>query len=191
MIIKKILNLLRELDKIDTQSFFGHYSSKYVWQQYAKVNLRRAGWKSKKEIIAEQKALELKRFYSTLYNLKKQGFIIKDRVANKFSFWRLTKSGLNKLLDLELKFKDRLESLKPAYLEKDSLKLVIFDIPEKRKRYRQWLRETLINFGFKMLQKSVWLGENKLPENFIHALRRLNSLDCVHIFSIKDRGTLL
>ena len=190
MIIKKILELLKELDKIDTRSFFGHYSSKYVWQKISEMNARRSGWRPKEEIIAEQKDQELKRFYSILYSLKKQGFIRKTKNLNKKSIWMLTKKGSIKLVNLKLEKDNRFPSFEIS-IEKDYLKLVIFDIPESLKSHREWLRSTLILFGFRMLQKSVWIGENKLPEDFIHTLRNMKLLGYVHILSVKDTGTLV
>ena len=188
--IQKILELLRKLDAVDTNSLFSHYSSRYVWQQITKLEARRAGWRSKEEIISERKEQELKKFYNTLYFLKKQGLIEKTVSKAKLSFWKVTKQGVDKLSGLESLQKNRSPFLKPSHV-KDHLKLVIFDIPENLKRHREWLRHTLINLGFAMLQKSVWIGEYKLPEDFVHSLRKLNILRCVHIFSVKDTGTLL
>jgi len=41
-----------------------------------------------------------------------------------------------------------------------------------------------------MLQKSVWLGKNKLPEEFLKALAELDLIDFVHIFKIGRAGTI-
>ena len=186
--VKKILELLRKLDRIDTRNLFSHYSPQYVLRRMSEREARRLGWKSKEEIIAERRDQELKKFYNTLYFLRKQGFIEKTKNKSRKSFWKVTKQGLDKLSEL-LK-KNDLPFLKPIQA-KDHLKLIIFDIPESLKQYRNWLRQLLINLGFTMLQKSVWMGESKLPEDFIYTLKKLNLLRYIHILSVKDTGTLL
>ena len=66
----------------------------------------------------------------------------------------------------------------------------MFDIPEKEKWKRVWLREVLGLCGFKMLQRSVWAGKNKIPEEFLADLRNFNMLEYVHIFEVSKKGTL-
>lgn len=190
MAIKKVLNILKRLDKVDTRSLFGHYSSKYVWQQISEMNARRVGWKQKDEIIAEQMQDELNRFYSTLSKLKKQGFIKKIN-NDRRSFWCLTQAGLKKWLFLNSVKNKNLIPMKSASLEKEHLKVIVFDIPESRKNYRDWLRQTLINFGFRKLQKSVWIGNPKLTEDFLFKLKEYNLVNYIHIFSVKDLGTII
>lgn len=45
-------------------------------------------------------------------------------------------------------------------------RMVIFDIPEKRKGDRDTLRRLLVQFGFKMLQASVWASPYAVPQEF-------------------------
>lgn len=68
--------------------------------------------------------------------------------------------------------------------------IVAFDIPEREKRKRNWLRQSLCRMGLSMVQKSVWIGRVKLPEDFIESLRHLKLADCVEIFEITKTGTL-
>ena len=70
------------------------------------------------------------------------------------------------------------------------LKIIIFDIPEKERQKRDWLRSTIKNLGFKQLQQSVWAGNNPIPEDFIEDLGGLNLLDFVEIFSVNKKGTI-
>src|SRR3990167_8890730 len=44
--------------------------------------------------------------------------------------------------------------------------LIIYDIPEGKKKERDWFRRQLINLQFKMIQKSVWVGPSPLPGEF-------------------------
>jgi DNA-binding transcriptional regulator PaaX len=68
--------------------------------------------------------------------------------------------------------------------------LVIFDVPEKQKRKRVWLRAALKQLGFQMVQKSVWFGKVKIPKNFLEDLGRHKIIDCVEIFAITKTGSL-
>ena len=69
-------------------------------------------------------------------------------------------------------------------------RLVIFDIPERERKKRDILRVELIGSDFQMLQKSVWIGRRPLPKDFVAFLDSLDLKNRVHIFSVKDRGTL-
>ena len=45
--------------------------------------------------------------------------------------------------------------------------LIIYDIPEAKKKERDWFRRQLINFSFIMIQRSVWVGPSPLPADFL------------------------
>jgi DNA-binding transcriptional regulator PaaX len=67
---------------------------------------------------------------------------------------------------------------------------MIFDIPERERKKRDWIRSQLVSFGFEPLQKSVWSGGSPLPKNFIEDIEIMNLDHCIHIFSVRDSGTL-
>lgn len=68
--------------------------------------------------------------------------------------------------------------------------IIIFDIPEKERFKRDWIRQNLTPLGFNMLQKSVWIGRSKLPREFLKDLSNLNLVKYVHIFKIAKTGTI-
>jgi|SRR3990167_5459023 len=51
--------------------------------------------------------------------------------------------------------------------------LLIYDIPEGKKKERDWFRRQLKNFDFVMIQKSVWVGPSPLPGEFLDYLKRI------------------
>jgi hypothetical protein len=51
--------------------------------------------------------------------------------------------------------------------------LLIYDIPEGKKKERDWFRRQLKNFDFVMIQRSVWVGPSPLPKEFLNYLRRI------------------
>lgn len=122
-------------------------------------------------------------FYNLLGYLKKQGFIEKKK-ANIGVLWKITASGLGKLHILKEK------STNYQAEATSNLKIIVFDIPEKERRKRAWLREVLRILGFKMLQQSVWIGKNKIPEQFLFDLRRKKLLQCIHIMEVTKGGTV-
>jgi len=130
-----------------------------------------------KERMAKQQ------FYSLLNQLKRQGFVGRERVDNNI-FWKITEIGLKKLKLI------RENKLDYASTSDDKFKIIIYDIPEKEKKRRFWLREALKILGFKRLQKSVWIGKNKIPKKFLHDLRKKGILHCIHILEINKKGTV-
>ncbi|MEX2052156.1 MAG: CRISPR-associated endonuclease Cas2 [Candidatus Paceibacterota bacterium] len=61
-------------------------------------------------------------------------------------------------------------------IKKDAPKnlLLIYDIPEGKKKERDWFRRQLKNFDFVMIQRSVWVGPSPLPPSFINYLKRIH-----------------
>lgn len=51
--------------------------------------------------------------------------------------------------------------------------LLMYDIPHAKKKERDWFRRQLKNFGYIMIQKSVWVGPSPLPEGFLNYLKRI------------------
>lgn len=80
-----------------------------------------------------------------IYRAKTQGYLEK-----KQDYLKITKLGMN-----------RLRRTLPLYEEKrpwdGKLYLITYDVPEKRRRDRDFLRDYLRKLGCALLQKSVWL----------------------------------
>lgn len=132
---------------------------------------------------------EKQNFYSLLSYLQKQGIIKKNDKRGRF--WKITTKGKEKLKTLKEKI--NIFPLRKYKIENENkFKIIIFDIPEKEKLKRNWLRNQLLIIGFKMLQKSVWISRNKLPKEFFEDLKELNLLQYIHIFPVDDdkKGTL-
>ena len=72
----------------------------------------------------------------------------------------------------------------------DRLIIVIFDIPERERRKRAWLRLALKNIGLKLIQRSVWMGKVQIPKEFLDDIRELHLVNFVEIFEITKSGSL-
>lgn len=105
--------------------------------------------------------------------------LVERRGTKKTSIWYLTSRG-------EKYLKKEMDKPRPDGVRR----LVIFDIPEKEREKRRVIRGELTGLGYSQLQKSVWMGEVPLPKDFIILLDTLNLHGKVHIFSIRERGTL-
>ncbi|MBI2514977.1 hypothetical protein HYV91_02205 [Candidatus Wolfebacteria bacterium] len=129
---------------------------------------------------------ERQSFYSMLNHLKQQGLIKKRKnELRKGSVWQITKRGLKKLnlIKNQEKFPYKKET-------SDKLIIVTFDIPEKDRQKREWLRSALRVLDFSLLQESVWIGKNEIPQEFLYDLRKREIMDFVHILEINKEGTL-
>lgn len=186
MLIQKILETVYESSLTASDIFLSGYA-----ESYRKLN----GISSNKLKDIDWEKIEKKRFYSLLSKLHRDGFI--KKINNKKSrkdFWQITKSGIKKLNLLQgqenIK-KDRIKMPRIVKIEEnDFLKVIIFDIPEDRRKQRAWLRRVLVNLGFKKLQLSVWIGKTKLPDEFFYHLRHMKLINFIHVFAISKVGSL-
>ena len=141
---------------------------------------RRAVGEARQQYLAE--LTEKQRLRSLIYKLKKEGLLEAAHPG-----WLITEKGKEKLRNL----KNKLIGKKIYEKETDNqLKIIIFDIPENYRKERVWLRFTLRQFGFALLQKSVWVGKFKIPPEFIEDLRIRKIINYVHVLSVNRKGTL-
>jgi len=134
-----------------------------------------------------QESKAKQRYNNLIYYLKKDGLITETK-KDKRKIFRITNRGKEKLSKLkEIKMLPRISYRKEV---SNQFTMVIFDIPEKDKRKRAWLRQALREMEFKMIQKSVWMGKAKLPRDFLDDLHRLDLINSVEIFEALKMGSL-
>ncbi len=111
-----------------------------------------------------------------LTRLGKKGYL-----CNSKSGWYLSSEG-KKFAE-----KKRLLDYLQSPFDKTDLNSVIvaFDIPEQKRVYRDWLRNQLKIFGYKMLQQSLWFGPGPLPPVFIQRLKDLKIRENIKTFRVK------
>ena len=113
-----------------------------------------------------------------LARLKKQGY-----VQHSTSGWILTPGGRKKAQEYK-------NWQAPPSDSKESL-LVCFDIPEKHREYRDWLRGQLKLFSYRMVQRSIWRGPGPLPPGFYAFLKDVGIFDMVHVFRLAPKQKVL
>ncbi|MBI4133658.1 hypothetical protein HY478_03520 [Candidatus Uhrbacteria bacterium] len=129
---------------------------------------------------------ERERFYKLLHRMERDGLVEKTEDER----WKLTKRGKTKWRNLLKRFDHALPVA--SYRMKPGAEILIlsFDIPERERRKRDWLRSVLTRLNFTLLHQSTWIGKGILPRTFIKDLREINLLSHVAIFSINKRGTI-
>lgn len=132
---------------------------------------------------------ETQRLYAILYKLKRQG-LVKKRRRGRSSMWFPTSAGRTWFAGLRARrlFSTDRISYQPS--ERRGIQIISFDVPERERHKRVWLRAVLKAIGFRYLQKSVWIGDWLIPEDFLEDLRERRMLAYVHIFSVTKSGTL-
>lgn len=130
-------------------------------------------------------------FYSLLNKLKREGLVVKKR-GDKRSIWHITDKGIRKLFTMRNSKRSSGGILMQNYTKnkRKEITIISYDIPEKIRKKRYWLRSNLLALGFASLQKSVWIGTTEIPENFLIDLRSLDLLSYVHLFTVNKQGTI-
>ena len=111
----------------------------------------------------------------TLSRLRKKGYV---NIAS--SGWSITQKGKKFLKTTNL-----LSYIISPFTENSLSNMIIsFDIPEKDRVLRNWLRNQIKIFGYKMLQQSLWIGPSPLPSLFLKRLEDLNIRKNIKTFKI-------
>jgi CRISPR-associated endonuclease Cas2 len=153
-----------------------------------RARLKRAGQKKQLFFTELREYLEEREKLSKLiYKLKREGFILEDKKNKKLI---LTKKGKLKLRFLKNKRSvEETKSNESNQKDKDVI-VIIYDVPESEYKRRHQLRNLLVNAGFSFVQKSVWIKQGKITEDFINFLKDLEVLHYVQIFKITQKGTI-
>lgn len=125
-------------------------------------------------------------YYEILKNL--------DKNTARTILWRLEKKGLIQKTKsghfLTTSGKSFYENFRNAEKIKNSwdgkFRIVMFDVPESRKRYRDFIRQKLIRQEYSLLQKSVFIGKRPLEEDFAQWLLEKNLYQHLRIIIVGD-----
>ncbi|MBI4225214.1 MAG: hypothetical protein HY617_02700 [Candidatus Sungbacteria bacterium] len=164
-----ILKRLAEFGMGQLDAFFPkNYPEAALWRPLLGLDRKK---KVKKQTIS-----------TMLWRLQQQGLV--ERIgAKKTAQWRITPKGRATLR--------RQKTPRRQMTKLDGvMRLVIFDIPEQERRKRDVIRAELVGCRFQPLQKSVWIGHCPLPQDFITMIDTLKLHNKIHIFSVRDQGTL-
>jgi len=139
--------------------------------------------KSIQDYYEELKNLKENSVQTILWRLKKKGLVTKKQIE-KQKYYQLTNLGLKVAGEIKKIIEQPWDG---------KWRIVMFDIPEKKRIERKWLRFQLLAFDYKPLQKSVFIGQKPLDEEFYKELinRKLNQyIRLVTVGEIDDEQIL-
>ena len=133
-------------------------------------------------------------FYNAIRRMKKEGFI-KEQKKNQQKRFTITEKGKLKILGLNQKVQEW----------DGKWRIVIFDIPERKRDLRDFFRGKLQELGYRFLQESVWICPYNIADkvedlialcgvgNYIHYLV-VEELDnrniLMKLFNLKERNII-
>lgn len=107
-----------------------------------------------------------------LKRLRENGFV--ELISDKELALRLTDKGKSKALWIKMKLEDEKWDGK--------WRVIMWDIPEKRKKTRDLLRYQLKQLGFKKVQNSVWASKKNCLDLLKEYIRKVGIEDWVSVF---------
>ena len=115
---------------------------------------------------------------ATLFRLNKNGYLNKSQDG-----WSVTTKG--KLYAHRI----LLLSYLPSPFNEKSIQntIVSFDIPGPQRKLRDWLRNQIKIYNYKMIHQSLWLGPGPLPQEFLVRLKKLKIRENIKIFNIEKK----
>lgn len=131
-----------------------------------------------------EKRKRKRQFAQFINYLKKQGYIEIADLKTKRGIL-LTPKGKRKALRVKYSLGE-----KENFLQKrkdNKMIMVIFDIPEKLRKYRDNFRIFLYSLGFQPLQKSVWISPYDVMDRLREIIRVLNLDKFIKIFLIEEK----
>ena len=67
--------------------------------------------------------------------------------------------------------------------------ILMYDVVEEKKKERDWFRRQLKNFGYTMIQRSVWVGPSPLPKEFLDYVKAIGLQDHLKTFKLAKAYT--
>lgn len=113
-----------------------------------------------------------------LKRLRKKGFIKDDHIDEKGLTIKLTDEGRTMML---------LEGEEPPRWD-GKWRIVVFDIPEQKRLVRNLFRRNLKKWGFKSLQKSVWISKKNVTDKLFAYIKDLGIEKWVWVFESEKYG---
>lgn len=162
-----ILEKLSELGEGTLDAFFPYkYPEARMWRKFLGLD--------------STHTFSKRTFSSILSQLRNDGLVEKVKNGRKYASWKISSKG-----------KTFLKNINVLKLKKDGIpRIISYDIPEKNRKARYWIRAYLLEYEYQQLHKSVWLGFAPLPEEFLKHLDALSLRDYIHMFSIHKQGTI-
>ena len=149
--------------------------------EFFRKGLGRAGGSTLDDLLSKYPDKQ-NSLYVTADRLVKEGFLNKKRTRRDRrlkNFFYLTKSGLK---ESEINQKKRINRE-----DWDGLwRILIFDIPEEEKTTRNYLRDQLKKYDFRMLQLSVWITPFPVSEEIMQIVDEIGAKYYVRFMVVNE-----
>ncbi len=133
--------------------------------------------KIKEEYRKEEKKKNLNQFLSYL---RRKGYIEVPEGKSLREGFKLTKKGRIKAIE-------GIEGDKKKEKRKDGkMILLMYDIPERKRKLRNIFRNTLISLDYQLLQKSIWVSDKEVLRETEIAIDNIGINNYVNIFLINN-----
>lgn len=126
-----------------------------------------------------QKKQEREKFYQLIYYLKRKGYIKIKNLEQKQAAL-ITHKGADKILKVKIRTKEGKKRADGKW------QMIIFDIPENKKRLRELLRDALHFLKYQKLQQSVWVCPYDVLKETEAVLRKYYLDQYVKLFLIEE-----
>lgn len=158
--IEEILSISSRIDAWNKYMFYGY--CKEAWEEKHK---------RKKEI----------QFSKIIQRLKQNGYLKTLKIKGKKAAI-ITPKGIEKLFKIELK------TMEKKRRKDKKWQMVLFDIPENKRKYRDYFRKALRYLGYKKLQKSIWVCPYDTLEITRELIKKYNIKPFVELLLIERVG---
>jgi hypothetical protein len=179
-IVNKTIGPVMDIWEAFLRAGYGASGSKMDYEYY---KLSRKREETAEYILEKRKNLKL------LCKLKREG-LLTERISGNEKYLSLTANGKKKLIELKNRRNNKLPANKYQKVAGNTLIVVVFDVPERERHKRNWLRAVLMRLGLKMIQQSVWIGKTKIPQDFMDDLVEMGMTDYVEILGVNKSGSL-
>jgi len=128
-----------------------------------------------------EKDKEKRNFYKLVQRLRTSGYLKTLKIKSEKAAI-ITPKGIEKLFKIELKIIDKKKRRDRKW------QMVLFDIPESKRKYRDYFRTALQYLGYKKLQKSIWVCPYNTLRETKGLIKRYNLKPFVEILLVEKIG---
>lgn len=162
------------LDSISSKRFYGLKTpQELLWPD---IYTFKDAWEDK-----YRREREKRRFAQLVCRLRNSGYLKTLRIKGK-SATILTPKGMEKLFKVKLKMINKKQRADKKW------QMVLFDIPEEKRKHRDYFRKTLQYLGYKKLQKSIWVCPYDVLKETENLIKRYKLESYVELLLVKRVG---
>jgi len=147
---------------------------------FSDFNIFRDEWtnENKKKYEKEKR---IKNFSKTIQHLKERGYLRFLKIKGQ-NATIITTKGIDKLFNIKLKLAGNKKR------KDDKWQMVLFDIPENKRKDRDYFRRGLRYLGYKRLQKSIWVCEYDVLKETKELIKRYKLSPFVELLLVEKIG---